>query len=777
MSDHESRRGSFLDELKRRRVVRVAIGYAAAAFVVLQAAEIIFPALLVPEWVFRVLVIATLAGFPVAIILAWIFQWTPEGLRRTRDDDEEAVGGSRGRGRVAYVVLGAVVLAAVSAVWWLRPRPASGSVAPGAEVIAVLPFNATGGDGLGEGMVDLLSRNLDEVQGVRLVDPRMVLHRWNARAERGPVTRPVELEIGREVEAGSILTGSIVTLGQGVEIEADLVALDGTRLASAEVRGTTDDLFGLVDQLSVQLLNEIWRATSDVPAVGLRDVTTESVDAMRAFLEGERHYRASAWPLALNAYRRAVSTDTGFALAYYRLTRTLGWMGGDNAPERRRYADLAIRFADRLPTRMRGLAQSERLWLDGEREASIDSLEAIVARYPDDPEAWHRLADDRYHQRFENRGPTAPPVDEQLRAFERVLELDPTFLPAIIHPIEIAFRYDDTVRIARYADMVDAAPSSHPLASQMLDAGAELERDPGDVLPLIQTLTLILPVSGEGPGLPRQVMSAILPAATRAAATLPSSDREMLITWLRTKANGSGPGPTTAGQVLLATLTTGGRLAEASDLAATMEDEGWRLFVWRAAAYAGYAAPETLDSLLGVEPPPLVRATAELAEAVRAGDSPGARRVEGLAREADDEGEAAEDWRALADAAEGFARALGGDMGGLDRVEGALEGRRMPVGSFTEPLWLLWLELSARSEGRRERAMTALSRPWAGSVAFEVVRLRALGDALAAAGRPEDARRAYDRFAAALTTADRDLPIQAAVDAARSAALGLDAGT
>ena len=773
MSDRESRRGSFLEELKRRRVVRVAIGYAAAAFVVLQAAELIFPALLVPEWVFRVLVIATLAGFPVAVVLAWVFQWTPEGLRRTRDGDADEPGGAGlGRPGAAYLVIFAVLLAGVSAVWWLRPRSAAGSVAAGAEVIAVLPFSAPGSDGLGEGMVDLLSRNLDEVEGVRLIDPRMVLHRWDARAERGPVTRPVEIEIGREVEAGSILTGSIVTLGESVEIEADLIALDGTRLASANVRGTTDDLFGLVDRLSIDLLNEIWRATSEVPDVGLRDVTTESVDAMRAFLDGERHYRASAWPQALNSYRQAVAADTGFALAYYRITRTLGWLSGDRTAERVRYADLALRFSERLPTRMRGLAVSEQLWLSGDTEASMDSLEAIVERYPDDPEAWHRLADNQYHEEFEYAGPLAPPVDVQLATFERVLELDPTFLPAIIHPIEVAFRYNDTARIARYAEVIERAPSTHPMALQILRAAEQMARSPGDVLAQMQTLTLAMPEAQEG--LPQQARQAVLPSALRAAATLPASDREMLVTWLRAQTARPGTDTLETRDFLLSTLVTGGRLAEAREVADAMGDNP-AVGYWRDPVYAGYSSPEHLDALPRVDPSPLVRATGELVWAIRSVDAEGARRVADIAREG--EGDAPADWAALAEAAEGFAAALEGDADGLDRIETALgrwvearfatNPRPMLPGSFTEPLWFWWLDLSARNESTRARALALLERPWAGRAIFEVMRLRSLSAALAAAGRPDEARAAADRYENALANADPDLAIPTAMETAR----------
>ncbi|KPK75492.1 MAG: hypothetical protein AMS25_18240, partial [Gemmatimonas sp. SM23_52] len=73
----------FLDELRRRKVYRVAVVYAAVAFVIWQAAEIAFPALSLPDWALTLVVVLTLIGFPIAVVLAWAFEVTPEGVKRT----------------------------------------------------------------------------------------------------------------------------------------------------------------------------------------------------------------------------------------------------------------------------------------------------------------------------------------------------------------------------------------------------------------------------------------------------------------------------------------------------------------------------------------------------------------------------------------------------------------------------------------------------------------------------------------------------------------------
>jgi len=153
--------------------------------------------------VLLLLLFAGLAIFAVARTRAG----SPEPLRRRRWV------------RVAPVAALALLLLGTAA-WWLRPRLVQGAVRPGAEVIAVLPFS-TSGQGIdlpGEGLVDLLARDLDGVEGIRVIDPRTALYRWR-RSGGDALDLPAALHVGRDLGAGSVLTGTAVAAGGEVAVD------------------------------------------------------------------------------------------------------------------------------------------------------------------------------------------------------------------------------------------------------------------------------------------------------------------------------------------------------------------------------------------------------------------------------------------------------------------------------------------------------------------------------------------------------------------------------
>ncbi|UCC83479.1 MAG: hypothetical protein JSW46_00670, partial [Gemmatimonadota bacterium] len=119
----------FLAELKRRRVTRVAVVYAVVTFAVLQAADIIVPALQLPEWTLTLLVVVTLLGFPISLVLAWAYDLTPEGVKRTAAVEPEGAPEHRVRpprraAPATTAVLLAAVLVVAASVWWVtRPAP------------------------------------------------------------------------------------------------------------------------------------------------------------------------------------------------------------------------------------------------------------------------------------------------------------------------------------------------------------------------------------------------------------------------------------------------------------------------------------------------------------------------------------------------------------------------------------------------------------------------------------------------------------------------------
>ncbi len=239
MGDQPSKLECFLADLRRRHVVRVAIGYAAVAFVVLQLGEIILPAFSA-EWALQYVVVFSVLGFPLVMVLAWVFDITPEGIRKTDDIDAaaEQLRGMPGAGVLPRAALLTVTVLAVGVLgsWWigksLQP-PASGAgfvgrptVTPAAYnpdepigSIAVLPldnFSDTDEqDYFVAGMHEALIARLSQLPAIRVVS-RTSVARYAGTAKTIP-------EIAQELGVEGIVEGSVTRAGDEVRITVQLI--------------------------------------------------------------------------------------------------------------------------------------------------------------------------------------------------------------------------------------------------------------------------------------------------------------------------------------------------------------------------------------------------------------------------------------------------------------------------------------------------------------------------------------------------------------------------
>lgn len=776
----EDRSDSFFAELRRRHVVRVSIAYGAAAFVILQLADLVFPALGVPEWGYRFLVVASLVGFPVALILAWLYDLTPEGVVRTGSRGEAGAVVARLRHIVVYGAGGlATVAVLVVAFLWAQPRSAMGDVAPGADVIAVLPFTTSGQDVevLGEGMVDLLSRNLDQVGVIRTVDSRAVLYRWEQRAQDSRLPPEAAYALGRDVGAGSILWGNVLEVGGMVRMNAELVDIDGIQLAAAEVEGPADQVLALVDSLSLAVVRSIWRARRPIPSIDLSAITTGDLASIRQFLAGERFYRASQWDSAVAAFQRAIEADSTFALAHFRLANTLGW--ASSTPEReeleRRAAAKALELADRLPSRARTLVIASDLWVNGDREEAVDTLAALVGRYPDDFEGVYFHTDASYHLKYERLGPRRPAAQAALRSFERTLELDPSFAPALIHPFEVSFLVADTTLIDRYLDALRRTSGIDSLAILVYSRAARAIRNPTDIDAL--ALALETAFAGEETGLGAlawQAARAVTLPLMRQAATLSARERERLLERLRAGALASARARSSSRLLSeIRLMQVSGRLSEAQ---AKLEEalargdlgDGNVRYFTRMSVYAGYADSSLLGLGGAYQPTNSNWPLAEMLEALDRRDTQAVRRiVDRLSDPGIEDNDRADLVRRAGDL---FIRVdSGADVAALDELENLLAEIGFNPGAFTEPLWFRWLERLAEFAERRAEAIEILRRPWVGDPVFEAPRIFALARALETDGDMDGARRSYQDFRAILADADPGMPIESKIDAAGSA--------
>lgn len=310
----------------------------------------------------------------------------------------------------------------------IHPSPTIGN-----DRLAVLPFAVIGGaavTSLGQGMVDLLSRNLDGAEGLRTIDPGTVVTVVGRHGGSVPPDVGTGRAIARQLGAGRYVLGSTHVVGPRLRIQARLY--DQTNpaagpLAQGSVEGDTTQLFELVDRLAAQLLlaRRLGPALLRAPTAAL---TTHSLPALKVYLDAERALRAGNVDSAIAGFQRAALEDSTFALAHYRLAVSAVWVGPGLPAPRWGLADGAARravaFADRLATRDRRLLTAYALYFRGAADSAEREYRKILTDYPDDLDAEFELGNLLHHYNPLRGRPRA----EAAELFDRILALDPGFL-------------------------------------------------------------------------------------------------------------------------------------------------------------------------------------------------------------------------------------------------------------------------------------------------------------------------------------------------------------
>jgi serine/threonine-protein kinase len=363
------------------------------------------------------------------------------------------------RPRVAAALFGLVLAVAVAREAWLAlgARGRSGRVLVAApELVVVLPFRVTAKDSslsfLQEGMLDLLAARLTGEFGPRAVDPRAVFSTWRrGRGDHADLPEQAVFGLARSLDAGSVLSGGIVASPHGLLIQAALQSVPPRRKASAaaSVEGPLDSLTRLVDALVVQLL----AGQAGESSQRLATLTSTSLPALRAYLEGQADYRRGSYEEAVRSFRRALAIDSSFALAGLGLRNAAIWS---------RYSGDATAQGLAVAWRHRGRLglhdQTFLLAVAGPRYPAPASYaeqlvawERAVTEMPDRTEAWFELGEIYIH-----RGPLLDLEEAMERgaiAFRRALELDSAFQAPLQHLFDIAALQQDTANLRRIATL------------------------------------------------------------------------------------------------------------------------------------------------------------------------------------------------------------------------------------------------------------------------------------------------------------------------------------
>lgn len=324
-----------LQELRRRNVYRVGATYAVVGFVVIQAANLVLPALGIPSWAYSLVVVLTLLGFPIALVLAWAFEVTPEGIRRAKAP-EGRKGAGNGVRAAAWVGLGVLVaLAGVAAYRVVAPgsgpsqgteagtEPAAASEARALNdpigAVAVLPFSDMSpegdqqyfGDGLAEEILDALTR----VPGLR------VASRTSSFRFRGDRFDP--RAIGDSLGVDAILEGSVRRAGDELKVTAQLIDTDDAFhrwSRSFERRLTAENVFDVQEEIARGIVSEMRR--EDKAKAGERTLVRRhgtSLENYDLYLRARFHWnrrRPQELATAIRLYRQVLERDSTFALAW-----------------------------------------------------------------------------------------------------------------------------------------------------------------------------------------------------------------------------------------------------------------------------------------------------------------------------------------------------------------------------------------------------------------------------------------------------------------------------
>jgi TolB-like protein/Tfp pilus assembly protein PilF len=324
---------SLFRELKRRNIFKVAAAYIIVGWLLLQVSDVLVPALYLPDWFHSGIAFLLILGFPVAMIFAWAFELTPEGLKRDHEVDRSQSITQQTSRKLDFIIIG-LLIAALGYFAWdkfvLAPErktelveATTAVVEQTAEIdksIAVLPFVNMSSDTEQEYFSDGLT---EEVLNLLAKIPNLrVIARTSSFAYKGKDVKIAE--VANELHVGHVLEGSVRKAGNQLRITAQLIrASDSSHLWSETYDRTLENIFAIQDEIAAAVVSQL-----KLELLG-ETLGSKQVDpaAYALFLQAQqvrRQYTAEAYEQAVELYRRAVEIEPNYAAAWVGLSNAYG---------------------------------------------------------------------------------------------------------------------------------------------------------------------------------------------------------------------------------------------------------------------------------------------------------------------------------------------------------------------------------------------------------------------------------------------------------------------
>ncbi|MFN2622234.1 MAG: hypothetical protein ABR611_05255 [Chthoniobacterales bacterium] len=416
---------NFFAELKRRNVYKVAVAYAVVAWLLIQAASILFPTYDAPPWVMKVFVAIVALGFPFALVLAWAFEITPEGIKRAEDvPPNESITRKTGR-KLDFLIIG-VLLAVIAILIFQRAhRNLSPSASSSPEKsIAVLPLENLSDEKenafFADGIQDELLTSLSKIKDLK------VISRTSVMQYKSGITRNLR-EIAQQLGVANILEGSVRRADNHVRVSVQLIDARSDRHVWAEnYDRTLADSISLQGELAGEIANALRATLSPEEKARVETKPTSNADAYVLFLQGRGpQNRPSALlqdkQLAEQLYKQAIALDPKFALAHARLSQTISEIYHTFQPtnaraiEARKEADEALRLQPDLGEGHIALGLCF-YWLDADFDQALREFDLATRLLPNDADTPRYVAALRRRQ---GRWP------EALAKFQEAAAIDP----------------------------------------------------------------------------------------------------------------------------------------------------------------------------------------------------------------------------------------------------------------------------------------------------------------------------------------------------------------
>src|SRR6266511_2422628 len=462
----------FFAELKRRNVYKVAVAYAIVGWLLVQVATQVFPPLEIPNWVVRLVIALVAVGFPIALVIAWAFELTPEGLKRTEDVDRATARQPRKYVWIFVAAAGAALSVGLFFIGRYTVRNTAGVSELPAKSIAVLPFDNLSRDPdnayFAEGVQDEILTRLAKVADLKVIS-RTSTQRFKSA--------PSDLrEIAKQLGVTNILEGSVQKANDQVRVNVQLInAMTDAHLWADTYDRKLIDIFSVETEIAKTIADTLQVKLTGPEQHAMAARPTENTEAHQLYLKGRFFWNkrtGNDLKKSIDYFQQAIAADPNYALAYAGVADAYVWLPGYTAgtprdcyPKAKAAATKALQLDDTLAEAHTTLALA--IWLyDFDASQAIKEFQRAIELNPN-----YAIA----HQQYGNNTLSAlGRFDDAIVEGKRAVELDP--LSLVINTdmgsdYYYARRYDEAIaQLHKTLEMDPGFYIAHLVLGQVLDA-------------------------------------------------------------------------------------------------------------------------------------------------------------------------------------------------------------------------------------------------------------------------------------------------------------------